>query len=73
MICTNCGYQHLDVHRTRKEVITYCQNCSAENKSQAPADQNKPVLDILDAKHKKQKQKLMNSLSPEARKRLRVG
>jgi len=73
MICNNCGYQNLDVHRTCDEVITYCQNCSSEQRTPSVKIATKPIIDILDAKMKKQKQKLINRLSPEARKRLRVG
>lgn len=72
MICMNCGYSPLDVHRTSDATITYCQNCSAN--SELPVHEHQqPVADILEAKQKKQKQKLMDSLSPAARKRLRVG
>lgn len=27
MICTQCGYEHVDVHRTGEAMITYCQQC----------------------------------------------
>ena len=30
MTCEQCGYTHLDVHRTRDNLVTYCQNCGNE-------------------------------------------
>ena len=31
--CENCGYQHLDVHRTGTALITYCQQCGEDTES----------------------------------------
>lgn len=71
MICNNCGYSNLDVHRTRDRIITYCQNCS-DNKTATIEHNEAPIADFAEAKQRKQRQKITNCLSPAARKRLRV-
>jgi hypothetical protein len=30
LTCEACGYNDLDVHRTRDSLVTYCQNCGNE-------------------------------------------
>lgn len=32
LTCQNCGYEHLDVHRTNGSLITYCQRCGNSSK-----------------------------------------
>lgn len=32
MICTNCGYDLLHVHRTGDQLITYCPQCGDERR-----------------------------------------